>query len=444
MASIKYGIKKGTTRIYILITTGRNGFQLRKSLNKSLVNAKNWSDKKQQVKVTNEEPEAKNINQYVSNHRNQILKGIADLERKDANYLPSKKDYNRIIDGIDGSVFIIRKTKGFDFTTLLNEFIHKAKTGEVKKPKVMDNYTSSTLKGYRTLCNKIEEFERQEYKLTPSNISEEFQLDFVNYYQEHYENSYIDKLLDNFTAFIDNYLIGKLKLSFPKYNPTVWMRLPATDTLNTYLSIPELTKLTYLDLSSKDEHWQRVRDLYCFNAFTCGMRVNDLMRMKEHNIVTKMIEGEKRHYLSFRQRKTNKPVKAPISGLALKILQKYGGRIPHINSATESNEILKKLGKMAGFTEWLDPIVDKDNKVLKKKRKYELLTNHTARRSFCTNCYNAGVDIVQIMAISGHSNPNIMLGYIGVTLDEYADKMTETNYFKTVDRITEDMKMKAV
>jgi integrase len=210
------------------------------------------------------------------------------------------------------------------------------------------------------------------------------------------------------------------------------------------LSIEELTKLTYLDLSDKGEKWNIVRDIYCFNAFTCGMRVKDLMRLKEHNIVTKIVDGEKIHYLTFKQSKTGKPVKAPISNIGMEILEKYDGKLPHLKSDVESNEILKKLGKMCGFTDYLDPIVDNKNNILVKKRKYELITNHSARRSFCTNTYNQGVDIMQIMAISGHSSPNVLLGYIGVTLDEYADKMLDTKYFKSVDNITQDYKMKAV
>ena len=74
MASIKYGLKAGTTKIYITITTGRNGWQLRKSVNKSINLRKNWNDKKQQVKITSEEPFAKSINEYLSNHKFHLLK----------------------------------------------------------------------------------------------------------------------------------------------------------------------------------------------------------------------------------------------------------------------------------------------------------------------------------------------------------------------------------
>ena len=51
-------------------------------------------------------------------------------------------------------------------------------------------------------------------------------------------------------------------LELPKYNPKQWINLDFDDTLTTYLSIEELTKLTYLDLSDKGEKWNIVRDIY--------------------------------------------------------------------------------------------------------------------------------------------------------------------------------------
>lgn len=40
-------------------------------------------------------------------------------------------------------------------------------------------------------------------------------------------------------------------------------------------------------------------------------------------------------------------------------------------------------------------------------KKHELLTNHTARRSFCTNAYKADMPVIDIMAISGHTSEKV-------------------------------------
>ena len=39
----------------------------------------------------------------------------------------------------------------------------------------------------------------------------------------------------------------------------------------------------------------------------------------------------------------------------------------------------------------------------KRVPKYQLIKTHTARRSFCTNAYKAGMDCLDIMALSGHT-----------------------------------------
>jgi len=50
--------------------------------------------------------------------------------------------------------------------------------------------------------------------------------------------------------------------------------------------------------------------------------------------------------------------------------------------------------------------------------KHEMIKSHTARRSFCTNAYLAGLDCLDIMAISGHKTESAFLRYIKVTQEE--------------------------
>ena len=54
------------------------------------------------------------------------------------------------------------------------------------------------------------------------------------------------------------------------------------------------------------------------------------------------------------------------------------------------------------------------------ENKYKLITTHTARRSFATNLYLAGVQTHTIMAITGHSTEKAFLRYIKVTPDQHA------------------------
>ena len=54
---------------------------------------------------------------------------------------------------------------------------------------------------------------------------------------------------------------------------------------------------------------------------------------------------------------------------------------------------------------------------------------HTARRSFATNTYKAGVPSLAIMAITGYRTENEFLHYIKVTKEEHAMLSSEHPFF---------------
>jgi hypothetical protein len=62
--------------------------------------------------------------------------------------------------------------------------------------------------------------------------------------------------------------------------------------------------------------------------------------------------------------------------------------------------------------------------------KHDLIVTHTARRSFCTNAYLAGVDKLDIMAISTHKTESSFMKYIKVTKQQHADRLAAHPFFK--------------
>ncbi len=60
-----------------------------------------------------------------------------------------------------------------------------------------------------------------------------------------------------------------------------------------------------------------------------------------------------------------------------------------------------------------DPIID-------MKLKWKLVTSHTARRSFATNAYKAGVPMPSIVKITGHKKTTTFLNYIKLDEREHA------------------------
>ena len=58
-----------------------------------------------------------------------------------------------------------------------------------------------------------------------------------------------------------------------------------------------------------------------------------------------------------------------------------------------------------------------------KKKKFEMISSHTARRSFATNLYNDGYPAISIMHITGHKTESSFLKYIKTSPEEHAKKL---------------------
>ncbi len=104
--------------------------------------------------------------------------------------------------------------------------------------------------------------------------------------------------------------------------------------------------------------------------------------------------------------------------------------MPEPISDQKMNVYLKELGKLAGLDEVVQTSITKGGKnILKSSPKYQEITTHTARRSFATNAYLAGLDSVTIMKITGHKTETSFMKYIKVTAEENALKLLNHPYF---------------
>ena len=94
------------------------------------------------------------------------------------------------------------------------------------------------------------------------------------------------------------------------------------------------------------------------------------------------------------------------------------------------NEYLKDLGKEAKLTDSVEIIWTKggerQREVLKK---HDLITVHTARRSFATNGYLEGVPTISLMKITGHKTEKSFLKYIKISQEDNANKLINHPFF---------------
>jgi integrase len=85
---------------------------------------------------------------------------------------------------------------------------------------------------------------------------------------------------------------------------------------------------------------------------------------------------------------------------------------------------LKELGKKAKFKQKIEVVRKKGNiRVKEVHEKWEMMSSHTCRRSFCTNMYLAGFPAEELMRISGHKSPAAFMRYIKVDNMQAANRL---------------------
>ena len=94
------------------------------------------------------------------------------------------------------------------------------------------------------------------------------------------------------------------------------------------------------------------------------------------------------------------------------------------------NEALKSIARKAKLKEEVTIKKTIGGKLVETVyKKHQLVTNHTARRSFCTNAYKADMPVVDIMAISGHTSEKVFYNYIKASSLERLEKISSHAFF---------------
>ena len=312
------------------------------------------------------------------------------------------------------------------------------KYASIPLPSTGKPLAKSSIKTYKSAFSLIKEFNDGVYSLTFEKITTDFYEDYLNFlYDSEYSTNYIGAQIKTLKTIMNVSFEEGLHTN-RDYSKRAFKK-PTEEVFNIYLNENELEALYKVDLSLfenkrltngltlSSKKLEIARDLFLISANT-GLRVSDFTRITKENIIT--LEGKS--YLKLNTFKTDTNLTIPVNSMVQSILDKYKkNQIPtlphqHINYA------LKELCKLALIDEPITKEITKGRlKVSKKLKKYEMVTNHTARRSFCTNAYKSGMPTIDIMSISGHKSERIFLNYIKVTEDERAIKISSHKFFNT-------------
>ncbi|WP_018615680.1 site-specific integrase [Segetibacter koreensis] len=205
-------------------------------------------------------------------------------------------------------------------------------------------------------------------------------------------------------------------------------RIPEEESDAIYLTYEEIEKMHTANLSSYP-YLTEYRDLFVLACLT-GLRFSDFSILEPEDLRNDMLYKK--------QEKSDHWVVIPLRKEAKVIFsEQFKEKIPQLTNP-EFNRHIKTIGKLAGLCKTIKFSYKRGNKNIEIiKPKYDWITSHTARRSFCTNEFLAGTPIKLIMNISGHKNEKDFYKYIRVTPEEAAQKIKELwlerNDMKTFD-----------
>ena len=210
-----------------------------------------------------------------------------------------------------------------------------------------------------------------------------------------------------------------------------------------YLTKEEIQALFDMELTGFDEE---VRDVFLIGCYT-GLRYSDLCRITE-SCIGETASGTP--VIRIIQQKTKSPVIIPIlDNNLIVLLKKYNYNVPRIIDVSLNRNIKNTLERLSHTVPSLAKKERTILTVLEKKiekeyrekglehfeydeeghpikARWEMVSLHTARRTFITNVYLSGKFSIEfMMKLSGHKKYDTFKKYVRLSLDEYADDIAK-------------------
>lgn len=333
----------------------------------------------------------------------------------------------------------------------LNKFIVKYKE-EVenggRQTEQGKNYSPSSVKAIRGALNQFEYFQKEKKRTYDfKDIDMEFYYAYTAYLKKkEYSINSIGKCIKilkgvmaaaESEGYHNNHIFKDRKFKGAR-----------VDIDSIYLTREELDKMMNVDISKLSPGHEQARDIFMVGVWT-AQRVSDYNNIHKEDFKTLVknvmkeepdpenpgqmrawIEKEEVTYLNIRQQKTGAKVSIPCNSQLKAILEKYDYQMPHLEDQV-INRYIKEVAKEAGLTDTVEVETTKGGTPKKeKKAKYTLIHTHTARRTGATLMYLAGMDVYDIMKVTGHSSPVMLKKYIRADQLDVVTKLTDKyDYF---------------
>jgi len=374
------------------------------------ISPKNWNDKSMRARATADFFDSQVINENL-NRLEEHVKAI-DREFRAKGEIPTVEEFKEAMrKSINGG----QEASKSSFSAFVEAFI--------RERSAMPNYSPASIKVYKTARNHYFKYTRGkavEFK----DVTLDHLADFVTYLRKKgFGDNYVHKLLATLRAMLND----AQKRDIGKHTPFSIGSFKVTkrDSDTVYMNMEELTRLEHLDLSGNPK-LARVRDLFLLGSFT-GLRFSDFTKITPDHI--KSVDGVE--ILSIAVTKTQDLVEIPFHPVVKKILVRNDGQPPQPISNQKMNTYLKELCQLLDMNELVTKREFPGGKMkVLQIPKWQLVSSHTARRSFATNAYKAGIDAISIMKITGQKQHSTFMKYIRVSKEENAVRVGRHAFFQ--------------
>ena len=392
--------KPKENRSVIMILVTMDGRRIRSKSGIS-IESKYWDKNKKNVKRSH--PKSFELNS-----------ALTKLENEINDFFYTKQASNESVKFNEMKSFVKRLFKKdeevvdieLSFTTFFENFIEQREKS--------NQFSTGTIKQYRRTLNHILKYQsRKKIQLDFDDMTKEFYDDFMFYL-----NSGNKAMTNNSAGCIIKILKTFLNWALEKnyHNNTEFIRafkVDKKDGITVALTKEEVDSIEALELDN--ERLKKVRDLFLMEI-NLGLRISDFKNLKPENFF--LDEG----FVKVHAIKNREPLTIPISKTLMKILDKYPDfNFPFI-SEPKYREYIKELCKLAD----IDTPIQRP-KYYGKKRvdetlpKYEMISTHTAKRTFITLMLKNGALPESIMKVTGNKSRAVFQKYVRLTEDEAAD-----------------------
>jgi integrase len=417
MSTVRFNLRdkntKGKTLVVLLYSFDSKRIRISTGIS---CYVKHWNFNKQRIYERFDIPYYREYNQHFT-HLESTVYGLQH-ELNQAHKKVSESAFKQLLfQRLDN---VNKPKKLLSFWNYFDQFV------EVKKQEIKDigDYHQALRKHLKVVETK----QGQELSLTNLERKSDFLVAFDRYLRYEAKNrkgelglsiNTIGKQYKNLKVFLNWCFTEQIILPFSlKHLVTERIEVDSV-----YLTPEELDRLEKLELSGQLEI---CRDLFLVGCET-GLRFSDFSDLQPSNVLGTHLEVRPKKT----RKTTSKKLIIPISGRLRSILDKYNGKLPHwpLHGLHSFNESIRKCSEKAEINV---------NKVIEYRKrgqiheislpKWQLISSHTCRRTFCTLKFLQGMPAHVIMKFSGHSTEKNFLSYLKLDAEINADKYR--NFFE--------------